>query len=445
MSRKKSVSFVVSVLSVVFVSLISNIIISNDSWATMNYDNNLITDTMLRYVGRNGVSVCQDANRSLSYPGQCKQTVNCILSIVSGGIQYPVAGNNYHEQFKNAGGIEISASGGVKGDIIQSSNHTALVVTNYGGNKYKVVDSNWSYDSIVRQHDWTIPKDARIWRMGTIKVSSVNNRNIYAINRNGLSNSTELHVINLDNPKKFTTQTGTILHKTDNNWSFDLADYNKDGTPDLYAIKHKGSSGKVEIHIIDGAKPSRFLLQAATALNSVNGSDWVFSVSDYNKDARPDIYAIKRKNTGTTSTEIHIINIINPKQFLLQTGTGLHQTDTNWDFKTGDYNKDGRSDVYAIKKRNTGSLTTEIHIINPANPKKFLLQTGTSLRQTDSNWDFKITDYNKDNRPDIYAIKKKNTGTVSTEAHIINIVNPKQFLLQTGTALHQTDANWFFR
>jgi hypothetical protein len=138
--------------------------------AALEYDNAIIADIMLRYKGSNGVEVCKAAGRSTAYAGQCKQTVNCALSIASGGRQYPTDGNTHHEQFKNGGGVEVSPSNATKGDIIQvetSKPHTAVVIENLGNNNFNVVDSNYKLDGVVREHEWQVPAGARVWRMGT--------------------------------------------------------------------------------------------------------------------------------------------------------------------------------------------------------------------------------------------------------------------------------------
>lgn len=157
----------------VFVLLVGSLLLMRgESRAALEYDNGSVADVMLRYVGQNGVNVCRDAGRSQAYPGQCKQTVNCVLSIASGGRQYPVSGANHNEQFRIAGGIEQSSTGATKGDIIQIETsgmlHTAVIVNNLGNNRFTVVDSNWNYDTTVKVHDWTLPSGAKIWRMGTV-------------------------------------------------------------------------------------------------------------------------------------------------------------------------------------------------------------------------------------------------------------------------------------
>ena len=140
--------------------------------AVGNYDNGAIADVALRYLGQWGGNACRDAGKYQS--GQCKQFVNCVVSMASGGAQYPAPG--YHSGFQNAGAVEVSSANARRGDIIQIGNsdyayplHTAIVLENKGDGKFYVVDSNYSYEEVVKQHDWTAPSGARFWRLGTVK------------------------------------------------------------------------------------------------------------------------------------------------------------------------------------------------------------------------------------------------------------------------------------
>ena len=69
--------------------------------------------------------------------------------------------------------------------------------------------------------------------------------------------------------------------------------------------------------------------------------------------------------------------------YLLNTGTALQETGDNWEFLLGDYNNNGTLDLYCIKKNNTETNSTEVHILNGNdNFQYFLLQTGTALQET---------------------------------------------------------------
>ena len=107
-------------------------------------------------------------------------------------------------------------------------------------------------------------------------------------------------------------------------------------------------------------------------------------------------------------------------RFILQTGTALHETDDSFAFAITDWDGDGVPDLVAIKKRATGTNSTEVHILSGAsNLQQFILQTGTALHETDDSFAFAITDWDGDGRPDLVAIKKRATGTNSTEVHVL--------------------------
>ena len=93
------------------------------------------------------------------------------------------------------------------------------------------------------------------------------------------------------------------------------------------------------------------------------------------------------------------------------------------------------------RRARRGRDRTEVHILSGAsNFQQFILQTGTALHETDNSFAFAVTDWDGDGRPDLVAIKKSATGTQSTEVHILSgASNYQQFILQTGTALHETD------
>ena len=110
-------------------------------------------------------------------------------------------------------------------------------------------------------------------------------------------------------------------------------DYNADGKPDLWAISKQGLSNSTEIHIISGANPQAFLLNTSTVLHKTDAT-FDFVVADYNADGKPDLWAISKQGLSN-STEIHIISGANPQAFLLNTSTVLHKTDENWCFNGG--------------------------------------------------------------------------------------------------------------
>jgi hypothetical protein len=226
----------------------------------------------------------------------------------------------------------------------------------------------------------------------------------------------------------FILQTGTVLHETGDEFDFALAT-----NGDLLAIKRQGGgTNSTEVHVLAAANSyQQFSLQTGTALHPTDGS-WAFAIAP-----NRDLFAIKKQGGGTNSTELHVLAAAGDyQQFSLQTGTGLHPTDGTWAFAVAT-----NRDVIAIKKQGGGTNSTEVHILSAAsNYQQFALQTGTALHPTDDNWAFAAAD----NR-DVFAIKKQGGSTNSTEVHVLSAgSNYQNFALHTGTALHPTPADWAF-
>ncbi len=259
-----------------------------------------------------------------------------------------------------------------------------------------------------------------------------------------------------DNPfplSPFALQTGTPITQADAaNFLFATGDFNRDGIPDLFCLKHSNTgSGKLEIHILGGASNYQsFLLQTPTPIAVADAANFVFATGDFNRDGVPDLYCLKHTNTGSNSLEVHILGGAgNYQSFLLQTGTPVTQADAgNFLFATGDFNGDGTPDLYCLKHANTGTNKLEVHILGgKTNYQGFLLQAGTPITQADAaNFQFATGDYNRDGIPDLYCLKRNNTGTNKLEVHILNGAGSYQsFLLQTATPITQADAaNFLF-
>jgi hypothetical protein len=223
-------------------------------------------------------------------------------------------------------------------------------------------------------------------------------------------------------------------------------------SPNLYCLKRRdAATNKLEVHILNGADNFQtFSLHTDTALFAADAPNCDFAVADYNGDGHPDVFCLKKINTGAGNgtVEVHVLNgADNFQTFLLHAGTPLGAADC--DFALADYNRDGRPDVFGLKKNNTGTGTFEVHVLNGAdNFQTFLLHTGTPLSTSDSaNCDFAVADYNGDGHPDVFCLKKNNRdGTF--EVHVLNGAdNFQTFLLHTGTPLGTSDSaeNFLFK
>ena len=163
-------------------------------------------------------------------------------------------------------------------------------------------------------------------------------------------------------------------------------------------------------------RQGQLILEIRTPLKYIDKS-CQFLLCDYNRNGIMDLFCIKNSDDRTA---VHILNGANLYQSsLLPVKTVLENYDEKWEFKIGKYEK-GKPALFCIKKNNTESKTTEIHILDGNNNyQTFLLRTNTVLQETDDNWDFVVDNYNKSELADVYCIHKKNTQSKKTEIAIL--------------------------
>lgn len=277
---------------------------------------------------------------------------------------------------------------------------------------------------------------------------------LYAVKKNGVSNTEVRTLSGPNNFQVYSGSTASLLGRTgmDESWNFEFADFNRDGVSDMYSIKKVGASGRTEVHILNGANGFKsYLLNVATILGQTGTNNaWEFKLADFNRDSRPDLYAIKKQGVGSR-VEIRVLNGANNFQTYLfsgQTALGPIAIDYSWNFDLGDSNGDGNPDLYAFKKV-SGTGKTEVQVLNAVGGfRNYLLSRPAILGQTGSNnaWDFKVGDFNRDGVLDVYAIKKVGANG-RTEVHVLNGANQFQsYLLNIATVLGATgtDASWKF-
>ena len=135
--------------------------------------------------------------------------------------------------------------------------------------------------------------------------------------------------------------------------------------------------------------------RSADLRHLLNGPNFRRFYYDANGDGHTDLVGIKTRNTGTRSTEIHVLDGKSRfSKFIIQTGTALHETGSNWEFLLAPTRRGGKfgMQVYGIKKSRTGTRTTEIHVLsqNLHYFKRFVHQSGTVLPETDNTYSFQI-------------------------------------------------------
>jgi len=250
------------------------------------------------------------------------------------------------------------------------------------------------------------------------------------------SGKTEVHILGKsDSYRKFTAHYVTALDPTDHNWAFCAS-----GTGDLYCIKKKNTGANhTEIHVLSASSNyQKFIRQTVTALEETDDT-WAFGLGHGN-----DLICIKKSGTASNHTEVHVLKASDDyKTFSKHVVTALPVTDNTWDFAVNRINED----VWAIKKANTGSGKTEVHILNPKSDYNFEKQSPTAIPPTDASWAFCVSYWGSvrgSEKVELMAIKKQNTGTHSTEINLLPYDDPLKFDLQTGTSLSETDGTFAF-
>lgn len=205
-----------------------------------------------------------------------------------------------------------------------------------------------------------------------------------------------------------------------NTYDVALGDYDQDSRADLYVISNKSSETNLTIYSA-ASKFGTDIFKTTLKLGAIDTA-YCFAIGDDDRDGIPDLFAIKKNHTGTHKTEVHILSGASSyAEFILHNGTALEQTDKSTEFAVGDYDSDGHPDIYAIKKYGAGAAKTELNILGgEMNYSQFILNTGTSLAAADDSFTFGIGDYNGDGKPDLYAIKKYNTASKTLEVTILD-------------------------
>lgn len=218
-------------------------------------------------------------------------------------------------------------------------------------------------------------------------------------------------------------------------------DPNSKGRPDLLGVKKSGTpNGRAEVHFAsESSNFGQFILHSGTVQPVEAGTGYDFRFGDWNGDRRPDMFAIKRTNTGSGRVEVHVANGAgNFRQNIFSVATpvaadynGVH------DFHLTDWDRDGRSDLVALRKPlgyETGVVRVTIY--SGASNFQNAVFSGDSIHTVEAGvaYDFQIADWNRDTTPDLIALKKSHTGSGRLEAHILSgASNFRQYLLNVAT------------
>ncbi len=124
----------------------------------------------------------------------------------------------------------------------------------------------------------------------------------------------------------------------------------------------------------------------------VSGRNFRRFYVDVNNDRVGDLVAIKTSGTGTRSTEVHVLDGKSGfSKFIIQTGTELGEvgSNPNINFLVGTSQRGGIM-IYVIQKAQTGTNSTEVHVLSSRRGYKFYSNNGTPLPETDRSYTFRL-------------------------------------------------------
>jgi hypothetical protein len=142
------------------------------------------------------------------------------------------------------------------------------------------------------------------------------------------------------------------------------------------------------VHVLDGAAGfGRYLLHAGTVLPHTDTS-WSFATGDHDRDGVPDLYAIDRVGPSGRA-EVHVLD--GGSRFLQRSAravTPVSGADASWHFTVDDHDADGWHEVYGIKR--DGQSRTEVHVLADRTYASFVAGARTPLAPTDGvpGWRF---------------------------------------------------------
>jgi hypothetical protein len=260
---------------------------------------------------------------------------------------------------------------------------------------------------------------------------------LYAVKQHGAT-STEVHVI--DGGRGYTGIQASFDSvagpSTPAAWDFAVADRNRDGVDDLYGIRRWTESGRVEVHVLDGASRYRsWQLHARTVMPRSADGVYAFDVADVNGDGHLDVIGVNRKGSRNRTT-VHVLDgAAGFGRYLMHAATPLPNVDTSWSFAAGDHDRDGVPDLYAVERpRATGS--TEVHVLDgAAGYDTWSAHAVTPIPRTGA-WDFTTGDYDGDGWDEVYGIKRD--GTTATEVHVLADRTYRSFATRARSPLRPT-------
>lgn len=215
------------------------------------------------------------------------------------------------------------------------------------------------------------------------------------------------------------------------NVDYGMGDFNGDNVQDVIKVQHQGTaSGMTEARVFNGADRFRAGNPLVTPDGHHGANDVDYAVADYNRDGRPDIYRIMHWNTGSGKTEIRVLDgATNYSTWL----TGTFVTPDGWhggddvDYVASTCGTTNHPNVFTVLHRNTRNGLTEVK----------RLDGNANYSSWNGGWDTVDGEHSSDDvnyvagdcnqntgLPNIYTVLHRNTTTGHTEVKRMDGSNP---------------------
>ncbi|MEV6301173.1 VCBS repeat-containing protein [Actinoplanes sp. NPDC051861] len=208
-----------------------------------------------------------------------------------------------------------------------------------------------------------------------------------------------------------------------------LADWNRDGRPDLVVVTGTGTvTGKTEIRIMDGVSNfAAMLLTTATALGPTDDRH-AYSVADWNGDGWLDLIVAQAGRVTVVDGASRF------QRVLLDTATAPIATAG----RMADWNGDGRLDLVSVQTARTSSRKVEVRVLDGASlfqqPLGSLL---TTAEPAADDVEFRLADWNADRRPDLVILGR--SGGRTTIRVLDAASQLRRYLVKATTAYDAAD------
>ncbi len=341
--------------------------------------------------------------------------------------------------------------------VLRYGAHVSISGMDIGG--WTILAGNQAYYGWARRvrDGYTISQQMYIYNDGSIGSGYVDKR--YDIDNNGVQDAWAVNMRNLQAQKTTVSIAAgnnlTTLAKSNVasslpiqpeylNASFGAADYNLDGITDLWVVHRLDGSGKTAFRVLQGPDFYWLIGNEITALPPFDNAA-AFVIDDYNRDTRPDLWAITPRDPANgNKLRVQIVNGATPTQVLADkvlSTVPLIPRYGDINYAAADYNIDGFSDLWMIIPRYGKYNAVGLRVVSGRDWSTVLVDAGTALPMQSTNIDeygFVVADYNGDVYPDLWLVNRIN-GTIK----IVSGRDTQVVLYNGASPLGSTNNNAF--